>query len=479
MKNYVRQLCLILSAAGLVPLSGAFDAARSLVEIEITKQSYNYNLPWVVRNQQISKNGVLIEGRQILTTADGLSNQYLCRVKKGGVSRQYIAKVKWIDYHANVAVLSIDTEDFFAGMQSVSLANTIPQSGPLQVYRWRLGRIEERAAEIIRLRSGESKMSYVKYLTLSVSSEIESAGWSEIVCDEHGLIGITASASSGKLEVLPAAFISNVLVQHKKDNAAGLGYFDFTYMFGKNPALLLSKGLQKNDVGVIVTQINPRDQEDYYLQVGDIILAIDDYYIDSEGKYLDPIYGRLSMSILATHKYNAGEVLPILVWRDNEEITINYTLPKANFRDSFIPEQSYDTAPEYLIAGGLVFQPINGPLLDALGSNMTVLLDYYRSQKSVQKRDGLVVLSKVLPDDYNLGYERLSLQIVDTVNGHTIDNLYSLQSALKNPIDGFHRIQFLREENLRHIVLDAATLQAATERVLDHYQIPTAKVISN
>ena len=479
MKNYVRQLCLILSAAGLVPLSGAFDAARSLVEIEITKQSYDYNLPWVVRNQQISKNGVLIDGRQILTTADGLSNQYLCRVKKGGVSRQYIAKVKWVDYHANVAVLSIDTEDFFAGMQSVPLANTIPQSGPLQVYRWRSGRIEERAAEIIRLRSGESKMSYVKYLTLSVSSEIESAGWSEIVCDEHGLIGLTASASSGKLEVLPAAFISNVLAQRKNDTAAGLGYFDFTYMFGKNPALLLSKGLQKSDVGVIVTQINPRDQEDYSLKVGDIILAIDDYYIDSEGKYLDPVYGRLSMSILATHMYNAGEVLPLLVWRDNEEIVINYTLPKANFRDSFIPEQRYDAAPEYLIAGGLVFQPVNGPLLDALGSNMPMLLDYYRCQKSVQKRDGLVVLSKVLPDDYNLGYERLSLQIVDTVNGHTIENLYSLQNALKNPIDGFHRIQFLREENLRHIVLDAATLQAATERVLDHYQIPTAKVISN
>ena len=82
MKNHVLQLCLILSTAGLIPLSAAFDAARSLVEIEITKQSYNYNLPWVVRNQQISKNGVLIEGRQILTTADGLSNQYLCRVKE-------------------------------------------------------------------------------------------------------------------------------------------------------------------------------------------------------------------------------------------------------------------------------------------------------------------------------------------------------------------------------------------------------------
>ena len=67
---------------------------------------------------------------------------------------------------------------------------------------------------------------------------------------------------------------------------------------------------------------------------------------------------------------------------------------------------------------------------------------------------------------------------MDTVNGHKIDNLNSLQTALKKPINGFHHIQFLREENLQHIVLDATTMQAATERVLDHYQIPTAKVIS-
>ena len=477
MKKHSLLLCLLLSTVSLLSLR-AFDATRSLVEIEITKQSYNYNLPWTVRNQQISKNGVLIEGRQILTTADGLSNQYLCRVKKGGVSRQYIAKVKWIDYHANVAILTIKEEDFFAGMQSVSLAKAIPQSGSLQVYRWRLGRIEERAAEIIRLYSGESKMSYVKHLTLSVSSEIESAGWSEIVCNNRDLIGLTASASSGKLEILPATFISNVLARSEKNNGAGLGYFDFQYMYGKNPVLLSSKGLKKSDVGVIVTQINPRNKENYPLKVGDIILAIDGFNIDSEGKYMDPVYGRLSASILATHMYNAGEILPLLIWRDNEEITINYILPKADFKGSFIPEQSYDTAPEYLIAGGLIFQPVNGPLLDALGTNMPVLLDYYRSKKSAQIRDGLVVLTKILPDDFNLGYERLRLQIVDTVNGYTIDNLNTLQVALNNPIDGFHRIQFLREETLRHIVLDAVSMEIATQRVLDHYQIPAAKLIS-
>ena len=43
MKKYTLLLCLLLSTVSLLSLR-AFDATRSLVEIEITKQSYNYNL---------------------------------------------------------------------------------------------------------------------------------------------------------------------------------------------------------------------------------------------------------------------------------------------------------------------------------------------------------------------------------------------------------------------------------------------------
>jgi len=460
----------------LLPLVGtaALNTETSLVEIEVTKKVYDYRTPWFTRNEQIRKNGILIGDNQILTTADGLSGQYLCRIKKGGVSRQYLAEVLWIDYYANVAILDVPEEDFWEGMHPVDLAKTVPQSGELQIYRWRGGRIEERAAEIVRLYSGKSKSSYVQHLVLSVASTIQSAGWAEVVFDEDQLVGLTASAGTDTLTILPAQFIAKVVENHRKSEDAGLGYFDFKYIFGKNPALLASKGLDQRDVGVVVTEVGGKGLSKEGLQVGDIILEIDGFEIDSEGKYVDPDYGRLSFGCLATRAHAAGEEILFKIWRDGKAQQVNYKLPGADFDKDLIPERRYDAPPQYLIAGGLVFQPLNGPLLEALGKAAPVLLEYYSRQERDDGREGLVVLSGVLPDDFNLGYEGMRYLLLDEINGRKINNLDDVVAAMDNPDGEFHRIQFMPDERVLHMVLDAEEMEAATTRIVQTYRIPSA-----
>ncbi|HKK18994.1 MAG TPA: hypothetical protein VJ952_09975 [Opitutales bacterium] len=466
---------LLLFSLALLPLAGqtALNPETSLVEIEVTKKEYDYRMPWISRNDQIRKNGIVIGPNRILTTADGLSDQYLLRIRKGGVSRQYTAGVVWVDFYANVAILDVPEPDFWKGMQPVALAKTIPQSGELQIYRWRSGRIEERAAEIIRLFSGSSKMSYIEHLVLTVSSPIDSAGWAEVVFDGDRLVGLTASASKDTLAVLPARFIAKVIDFRNREGDPGLGYFDFNHIPGTNPALLASKGLDRRDVGVVVTEVGGKGLSKNNLQLGDVILEVDGFEIDSEGKYVDPEYGRLSMSSLATRAHAAGETIPFLIWRDGKEQALAYTLPRADFEKDVIPERRYNAPPQYLIAGGLVFQPLNGPLLQALGKNMPPLLDYYSQQKNLEDRKGLVVLSGILPDDYNLGYEELRYVLVDEINGRKIENLGDIEVALAEVEGKYHRIRFMPDERIQHIVLDAVAMEAATSRILQNYRIPS------
>lgn len=248
-------------------------------------------------------------------------------------------------------------------------------------------------------------------------------------------------------------------------------------MPGKNPDLLASKGLERRDVGVVVTELGSKGLSRDDLQVGDIILEVDGFEIDSEGKYVDPDYGRLSMRSLSTRAHVAGEAIPFTVWRDGAEQDVNYKLPRADFDKDLIPEQRYDAPPQYLIAGGLVFQPLNGPLLQSLGKNKPVLVEYYSQQKTVADRSGLVLLSGVLPDDYNLGYEELRYALLDEINGRKIESLEDVREAIENPDGGFHRIQFMPEERVLHLVLDAAEMDAATARILQNYRIPAASQI--
>ena len=470
-------LTLLVTLLGIAKPATAFEPETSLVEIEVTKKTYDYITPWVTRSQQTRKNGILVGPQQILTTADGLSGQYLSRIKKGGVSHPYTATLKWVDYYANVAIFDVADPEFWQDMQPVDLAEAVPQSGDLQIYRWRSGRIEERAAEIIQLYSGTSKMSYLQHLKLAVSSDIDAAGWSEVVFDGDQLIGLTASAVKDTLTILPAPFIAGVIERRTLEDDPGLGYFDFKYMPAKNPALLQSKGLDQRDVGVVVTEVGGKRLSRNTLKVGDILLAIDGFEIDSEGKYVDPHYGRLSMNGLATRAHPAGAGIPIRLWRDGAEQTVDYVLPRADFDKSLIPEERYDAPPQYLIAGGLVFQPLNGPLMKALGPNKPILLDYYNSRPPLDNRQGLVLLSGVLPDDYNRGYENLHYVLIDQINGQTIHSLKDIEAALEKPVDGFHRIDFMHDEAVQHIVLDAEAMPLATVRILTHYNIPSASAL--
>lgn len=452
-----------------------FDSAAALVEIEITKTSYDYRLPWNTRNQQSRKNGIVIADHQILTTADGFSGQTLCRIRKGGITHQYTATIKWIDYYSNIAILDVEDPVFWEGMQPTRLSENIPQSGELQIIRWRSGRIEERAAEIIRLYVGKNKMSYINHLKLSASTDMDGAGWAEVILSQNEIVGLTASSSSDKLTILPAPFIASVLKQKASANDSGIGHFDFSVMDAKNPALLESKGMPTTEIGVVVTKVGNRRLATNTLKAGDVLLAINGFEIDNDGKYIDPTYGRLSLYGLATRDCEAGNALPMRVWRDNQELTVDYILPRAEFEKALVPEKLYDQAPEYLIAGGLLFQPITGPYLSTYGNNKPLLLDYYSYNAELPDRDGLVILSSVIPDNYNLGYESTRQLIVDRINGQTIHTIADITEALANPTDEFHRIEFMPDQWRKHMVLDAATMDAATQRILEHYNIPKAR----
>ncbi len=468
----IKTSTIIFLCLGLFGVSGAstFDPETSIVEIEVTKETYDYTEPWATRSKQIRKNGILIGEYQILTTADGLSGQYLCRIKKGGSSKQYTASLKWVDYYANVAIFDVPDPTFRKGMQPVALTDTIPESGELQIYRWRAGRMEKRSAEIIRLYSGSSKMSYLEHLELSVASTIEAAGHSEIAFDDNQLTGLTTAASKGKLTILPAQFIAGVIKSHTLEDS-GLGYFDFKYMYAKNPALLASKGLNLRDLGVIVTEVGSKGLAKNTLKQGDVILAIDGFEIDSEGKYIDPQYGRLSMGSLATRKHMAGESIQIRLWRNNREETVDYILPQASFEKSLIPEHRYDASPQYLIAGGIVFQPLNGPLIRALNGHHQFLFDYYNNRPPLEGHDGIVVIGAVLPDSYNEGCQSFIHLIIDQINGQKIYDLEDVKAALEAPKDGFHWIQLKPDEQIKHFVLDAKKMPGATARILKHYRI--------
>ncbi|HAV63024.1 MAG TPA: hypothetical protein DCY13_11745 [Verrucomicrobiales bacterium] len=479
----------LLLLLALLPAALHVDAAssdlsrweRSLVTLEVNRQGYNHIQPWTRRSQTFQKSGVVIDKRSILTTADQMNDLLLVRIQKGGRGKWFSGKLLWIDYHANLALVTCEEDEFWDGMRPASLMSKIPLSGEARILRWREGKIDARKMEINRARVQVGRQTFIDLMHLELNGEAQGVGWGDPVIDGSRIIGLMEEQESGGALAVPSPFIRSILEAREKEDYPGLGFFNFYWQRAENPETLQALKLENTDHGVIVIQPLAKLGEESVLKQKDVILKIDGYEIGPEGDYQDPIYGRIMLEALGSRNRFAGDKVPMTIWRDGKLMEIEYELPKAEFEEEMIPDELFDQEPEYLIAGGFVFQPLTVPYLKSWGGDWQrrapFRLAYLKQAIPTEKQEAIVILSLVLPDPYNLGYQDIRALIVRRINGRKIVHLEDVETALKSPQDGFHIIEFAQGDSPGKIVLDAGDLSNATERVLSRYGINNDRLI--
>jgi hypothetical protein len=76
----------------------------------------------------------------------------------------------------------------------------------------------------------------------------------------------------------------------------------------------------------------------------------------------------LNLESLSTRKHWAGDEIKIKVWRENKFLDLKYQLPKVEYTTEVVPDYVFNKEPEYLLLGGLLFQPLTGPYLQSWGA---------------------------------------------------------------------------------------------------------------
>ncbi len=452
---------------------------NSVVTIEVTSKVYDAFQPWNDPTRAVRKHGLVIGPGEILTTAQNLPTHTLVRVQKGGRGRWYDARVTWWDAQTNLALLTAEAPAFWAGLRPAALAGTVARGPEFELIRWRDGNLEARRVEFGRFTVGEGVLGFAPHVQLEVATDLNGLGWCEPIVSEGRVLGLTTHSNGRVCGVLPATFIARVLAAQRAGGFTGLGYFDFTWQPGGNPELLKELGLDGPPRGAVVTQAGREKDPGAAPQARDLILEVDGFAIDSDGDYLDPDFGHLMLENLANRAHFAGERVKLKLRRDGVERTIDYVVPAARFADELVPRENFDAPPRYLVAGGLVFQPLAQPFLRGWGDEWRKYapfrLQYYQFADAPDGRDSLVVLTGVLPDAINLGYQDAALTVLDRVNGRVIATLSDLAEALDNSSPGgVHRFEFMPGRDLQRLLLDAATLDEATRRVVEHYGLPAA-----
>lgn len=453
---------------------------QSIVTVEVSRKQYDYYQPWSRKDVRVQKPGLVLGENQILTTAEDLYNRTLIRLQKGGRGRWWLGEVKWVDYVANLALVTATDESFWHGLKPATLSGTLPTEGGLQIARWRGGNLELRRAEFTQFNVREGQLAAVNHVILELDSDIQNAGWGEPVVANSHVVGVLGAQDGRSCVALPASFIQSIVEAHSKEAYRGLGYFHFYWQPAQNPASLQWLKLTGEPRGVIVIDVPRRpDAQPDVLKPHDIILNIDGFDLDTEGDYEDPEYGHVMLENLATRGKWAGDDIKMQIWRDGKPMDVTYKLPKYAPSNTLVPSGTYDQEPEYTIVGGLVFQPLTDAYLQSWGAEWRrrapFQLLHYRGELPTPEHRSLLVLSQVLPDAYNIGYQEQKYLVLDKINGERVSTLAELREALAKPQRGYNVLQFVKSDSLRNMVLSAgADEQQATSRVLERYGISEA-----
>jgi hypothetical protein len=215
------------------------------------------------------------------------------------------------------------------------------------------------------------------------------------------------------------------------------------------------------------------------MQVGDIIRSIGNHEIDPNGNYVDPLYGKIEFTnLISAHSY-AGDVLPVQIERHGKPMELKVTLEHRDAVDYVSPPYELDTAPKYLVLGGLILQELSRQYLKEWGPNWQreapqrfVYLDHFQSELFPGEHRRIVILSQVLPANNTIGYDEYAYLTVTKVNGKEIKSLNDVADAIKQPVEGgFIKIE--TEEDPKQLELDANSIAGEAPELQEAYGIPS------
>lgn len=461
----------------------------SVVRVNVTDQPYDFIHPWSKKAPYTHRAlGAVLPGNRVLVTAELVADSTYAEFEKAESGEKTPAIVETVDYEANLAILKPVDENFLKGIKPLDLEDAkvgdtvavwqLENTGALLTTPALLTTVE-----VSHYPVGDAAMPIYR---LTSSLQYRDSSFTMPVVKDGKLIGFLMryDARTQNVDLIPTPVIKHFLAAAAKPDYVGFPEAGMSYTSMRNPELRSYAGL-KPDVtgGVFVTDVLKHGPADIAgMQAGDVLLDIGGNAIDQDGDYVDPQYGKLSLMNLITTKSYDGDVLKFKIARQGETKTLDVKVANRPPDDYVIEPYIIGKAPKYYVLGGLVLQELSRQYLKEWGTDWTkkaplrfVYMDEYQSGLYPEGHQKVIFLSQVLPSETTLGYEDLGGVIVTKINDMPINSMADVEAALKNPVNGFHKIEF--NEFPKVIYLDAKEVEDGAAGLMKNYGLRALKQI--
>lgn len=461
---------------------GAAEVAESLVRIEATSQEPNYKAPW--SPGEVSSGvgaGFIVQGDRILTNAHVVSNASFLTVNKEGDPKPYAAKVLYVAHDCDLALLSVDKAEFFNGTTALELGDIPAIESLVSVYGYPIGgkRLSVTRGIVSRIDfQTYSHSGMDSHLTIQIDAAINPGNSGGPVMQKGKVVGVAFQGYSGDVAQNVGYMIPTPVVKRffkdvedgRYDRYVDLALTDFSLF---NPAARRALGLKVDDVGVWVGTVYGGGPSDGLIKPGDVLMAIDGLRISSDGM-IDIDGGTVPFTEIVERKFK-GDSIVLDILRGGQPQQVHIPL-KESWPFS-LQSKAYDEKPQFVVFGGLVFQPVDKNFMDAYkpgNLRLDYLFDFFVEDEIYRERPQLVVLSNILADAVNAYAKDFLFGVVDEINGQKIRRISDVASAFAKTSD-YYVIQMLGIG--RPLVLERKAVEEARSRILQRYGVTSEQYL--
>jgi len=453
---------------------------QSVLRIENAAQSYDYRAPWNAgRFGGGSGTGFVVGENRILTNAHVVSNSRRLILRKHGEPGVFPAKILFIAHDCDLALLELEDPTPIADVPRLEIGEVPALESVVRVIGYPVG-----GKKLSLTRGVVSRIDFNTYshsgadqhLTVQIDAAINPGNSGGPVLQGDKVVGVAfqglrSADNTGYMIPTPVIkrFLKDIENGHY-DHYVDLAFSDFQLL---NPTQRKALGLPNDNRGILVTHVSPGGSSDGKLQRGDIVLAIDDHPVFSNGQVR--IDGQMvNMHEVVERKFR-GDTVKLDYLRDDKKGEVELTLSR--FDPATFLATEYETKPAYAVYAGLVFQPFSRNLLAAYrfdSLEVRHFLESWIKDARYEEWDQIVMLTNVLPDSINTEMAGLGGLIVDKINDQPIRRMKDLAKVLYEPMakGEFPEFIVIRCKGLdRPLILKGELVKEAHARILKEYGV--------
>lgn len=440
MKTLLRFSILLSCLVGLTPTLSLASTQDAIVKVFTTAKTIDYSIPWQSSGMKDSTGSAsIIAGQRILTNAHVVSDATYIEVQRNGDPNKYVAEVIAISHEADLALLKVSEDSFFAGVTPLEFDGLPELLDSVVVYGYPEGGegLSLTKGVVSRIEVTTYVHSWCSFLTLQIDAAINSGNSGGPVLKDGKIVGV-AMMNQPKSDnigyIIPTTIIEHFLEDIEDGRYDGFPNIRLKGQSLENSALRAVVGLPESETGVYINYILAGTDIEGLLFPEDVILSVDKFRIANDNSILLRSGLRVN-SNYALSLHQIGEQAEFTVWRKGKKQIVSVPLKQKRIDTLLVKSDQYDHEPEYYILSGLVLTPLSYNYLKPWGENWfsdaPISLLKYCYQDRTSPDEEVVIVGGLLKSQMTKGYENASEYArIISVNGKKVRNFRHLASLI-------------------------------------------------